>query len=71
MPLGLEFPANETLRLRSTQEVWLEMLDKAQHSVDLTAMYWTLLAEHTGDGFVWDPSAQAVSFWSNLVVSWE
>lgn len=51
MPIGnCSFP-DQTNPLPSTHSTLVQLLDAAQYSLDITAMYWNLLAEQDTDDF--------------------
>jgi hypothetical protein len=61
MPLGL-YEGADVLRFNSTTDSWKKLMSLANESIYLTAFYWTLLANDTGDGFKWDESAIPVGY---------
>jgi phospholipase D3/4 len=48
IPQGLE-DLRGTPGVRYTEDVLVDLTNKAEHSIDLTAMYWALLADPTSD----------------------
>jgi hypothetical protein len=61
MPVGLYDGVN-VLRFGTTADAWKKLMNMATETVEITAFYWSLLANDTGDGFKWDDSALTVSF---------
>ncbi|KAI6213560.1 Phospholipase D/Transphosphatidylase domain-containing protein [Aphelenchoides besseyi] len=57
MPVGL-YDNQDVIRFKSTADAWKKLMSLAKKNVEITAFYWSLLANDTGDGFVWDDSAQ-------------
>jgi hypothetical protein len=60
MPVGL-YEDQKVMRFKSTADSWKELMKRAEKKVYITAFYWSLLANDTGDGFTWDESATTVS----------
>lgn len=61
MPEGL-YEGQDVLRFNSTADSWKRLMSRAEKKVYITAFYWSLLANDTGDGFKWDDSAITVRF---------
>jgi hypothetical protein len=59
MPVGL-YDGKDVVRFSSTSDAWKKLMTLANDTVQITAFYWTLLANDTGGGFKWDDSAQTV-----------
>ncbi|KAI6233287.1 Phospholipase D/Transphosphatidylase domain-containing protein [Aphelenchoides fujianensis] len=60
MPWGM-FPedGDPVIRFNSTDGAWKRLMDRAEKQLEITAFYWSLLANDTGDkNFTWDDSAQ-------------
>lgn len=60
MPIGL-YEGTSVLRFNSTADSWKKLMGLAKESVYITAFYWSLLANDTGDNFKWDDSALTVN----------
>jgi hypothetical protein len=66
MPVGL-YDGKNVVRFSSTSDAWKKLMSLANDTVHITAFYWTLLANDTGEGFKWDDSAQTVrQFFSSI-----
>ncbi|CAD5223745.1 unnamed protein product [Bursaphelenchus okinawaensis] len=59
MPIGL-YVDKDVKRLKSTYDSWMELMYSAEESIEIGAMYWSLLARNTDSRkeFPWDPSCQ-------------